>query len=466
MEMAEKKMVMPCSLETEKVALGSMFLDPGAAVQGCGLLKEEDFFSPTNRIIFAAIEATVQDSGVGDISLVWRRLEQEKKTEQVHFSYISEVAMSVGTSINLPRYAEELRQLSYYRRCIDNGRRMMEAAQNQDENGISESLGNLREDGVGGDEPKTAAEVMAEYLQDLSEQRKNGKLFSGLQTGFINLDLLTGGLRADDLYIIAGRPAMGKTALALDISRGCAKSLFTEGKTVVFFSLEMNKRDIVARLYCGETGADNVMFSIRENDDTRWAEFLRTFEKNGDFFEHMAKNIIVDDSNYITPENMRAKCHAIRIGGKEVGLIVVDYLQLMSTGRGDNRTQELSHISRSLKLLAKDFHCPVIALSQLSRQVESRADKRPMLSDLRESGSIEQDADAVMFVYREDYYFPDIDPEKKGIAEIIMGKNRKGPVDTFKLAWLPKATTFRNLANDTKNWKPVNQKSPWEEGQK
>ncbi len=163
---------------------------------------------------------------------------------------------------------------------------------------------------------------------------------------------------------------------------------------------------------------------------------------------------------------MRAKCHAIRIGGKEVGLIVVDYLQLMSTGRGDNRTQELSHISRSLKLLAKDFHCPVIALSQLSRQVESRADKRPMLSDLRESGSIEQDADAVMFVYREDYYFPDIDPEKKGIAEIIMGKNRKGPVDTFKLAWLPKATTFRNLANDTKNWKPVNQKSPWEEGQK
>ncbi|WP_312070393.1 replicative DNA helicase [Anaerotignum propionicum] len=462
--MAEKKLVKPYSLETEKAALGSMFLDPGAAVQGCGLLKEEDFYSPTNKILFVAMAATVQDSGVADLSLVWRRLEQERKTEQVHFSYLSEVAMSVGTSINLPRYAEELRQLSYYRRCIDNGRKMMEAAYKQDENGISESLSNLREDGVGTDEPKTAAKVMAEYLQDLSEQRKSGKIFSGLQTGFVDLDLLTGGLRADDLYIIAGRPAMGKTALALDISRGCAKSLFDEGKSVVFFSLEMNERDIVARLYCGETGADNVMFSLRENDDAKWAEFLRTFEKNGDFFEHMAKNIVIDDSNYITPENMRAKCHGMRIKGKEIGLIVIDYLQLMSAGKGDNRVQELSHISRSLKLLAKDFHCPVVALSQLSRQVETRQDKRPMLSDLRESGSIEQDADAVMFVYRDEYYYPE--SEKKGVAEVIMGKQRKGPVGTVELAWLPHATTFRNLARNTGAWKTVKEKSPWEEGHK
>jgi len=372
--------------------------------------------------------------------------------------------MAVGTSVNLPRYAEELRQLSYFRRCIENGRKMMESAYKQDENGISESLRNLREDGVGADAPRTAAEVMAEYLQDLSEQRKSGKLFSGLQTGFVDLDLLTGGLRSDDLYIIAGRPAMGKTALALDIARGCAKSLFAEGKTVVFFSLEMNERDIVARLYCGETGADNVMFSLRENDDAKWGEFLRKFERNGDFFEQMAQNIIVDDSNYITPENMRAKCHGIRIGGKEIGLIVIDYLQLMSAGKGDNRVQELSHISRSLKLMAKDFHCPVVALSQLSRQVETRQDKRPMLSDLRESGSIEQDADAVMFVYRDEYYYPD--SEKKGIAELIMGKQRKGPVGTVELAWLPHATTFRNLARNTGAWKSVDEKSPWEEGRK
>lgn len=462
--MAERKITMPFSLETEKVALGSMFLDPAAAVQGCGLLKVEDFYSPTNKILFAAMAAEVQAGGIADISLVWRRLEQERTAEQVSFPYISEVAMAVGTSVNLPRYAEELRQLSYFRRCIENGRKMMESAYKQDENGISESLGNLREDGVGADTPRTAAEVMAEYLQDLSEQRKSGKLFSGLQTGFVDLDLLTGGLRSDDLYIIAGRPAMGKTALALDIARGCAKSLFAEGKTVVFFSLEMNERDIVARLYCGETGADNVMFSLRENDDAKWAEFLRKFERNGDFFEQMAQNIIVDDSNYITPENMRAKCHGIRIGGKEIGLIVIDYLQLMSAGKGDNRVQELSHISRSLKLMAKDFHCPVVALSQLSRQVETRQDKRPMLSDLRESGSIEQDADAVMFVYRDEYYYPD--SEKKGIAELIMGKQRKGPVGTVELAWLPHATTFRNLARNTGAWKPVNEKSPWEEGAK
>lgn len=456
----EKKLVKPYSLETEKAALGSMLLDKGAAVQGCGLLQEDDFYPPTNKILFTAMAAVVQESGVADISLIWRKLEQDGTTEQVPFSHLSEVAMAVGTSINLPRYAEELRQLSYYRRCIDNGRKMLEAAYKQDENGISEFLGNLREDGIGTDEPKTAAKVMADYLQELSEQRKSGKVFSGLQTGFVDLDLLTGGLRADDLYIIAGRPAMGKTALALDIARGCAKSLSLEGKIVVFFSLEMNECDIVGRLYCGETGADNVMFSLRENDDAKWAEFLRTFEKSGDFFECMAKNIIIDDSNYITPENMRARCHSIRIKGKEIGLIVIDYLQLMSAGRGDNRTQELSHISRSLKLLAKDFHCPVVALSQLSRQVEARVDKRPMLSDLRESGSIEQDADAVMFVYRDDYYYPD--SEKKGIAEIIIGKQRKGPVGTVELAWLPQATTFRNLAQNGDKWKKVNQKSPWE----
>ena len=456
----EKTLVKPYSLETEKAALGSMLLDKGAAVQGCGLLQEEDFYSPTNKILFQAMAAVVQESGVADISLIWRKLEQDGTAEQVPFSHLSEVAMAVGTSINLPRYAEELRQLSYYRRCIDNGRKMLEAAYKQDENGISEFLGNLREDGIGTDEPKTAAKVMADYLQELSEQRKSGKVFSGLQTGFVDLDLLTGGLRADDLYIIAGRPAMGKTALALDIARGCAKSLSLEGKIVVFFSLEMNECDIVGRLYCGETGADNVMFSLRENDDAKWTEFLRTFEKSGDFFERMAKNIIIDDSNYITPENMRARCHSIRIKGKEIGLIVIDYLQLMSAGRGDNRTQELSHISRSLKLLAKDFHCPVVALSQLSRQVEARVDKRPMLSDLRESGSIEQDADAVMFVYRDDYYYPD--SEKKGIAEIIIGKQRKGPVGTVELAWLPQATTFRNLAHNGNKWKKVIQKSPWE----
>ncbi len=462
--MDEKKLIMPCSLETEKVALGSMFLDPGAAVRGCGLLKEEDFFSPTNRIIFAAIEATVQDSGVADIFLVWRRLEQEKKTEQVHFSYISEVAMSVGTSINLPRYAEELRQLSYYRRCIDNGRRMMEAAQNQDENGISESLGNLREDGVGGDEPKTAAEGIRNLIQRLSEQRKNGKLYSGVQTGFIDLDLMLGGLRENDLYIIAGRPAMGKTALGLDIARGCAKILSTEGKVVAFFSLEMSEDDINGRLLCGELGLDNVALSIQGNDDSRWSRFLQSVEKSGDFVETTTKNIVVDDSSYITPENLRAKCHSIRIGGKEIGLIMIDYLQLMGAGKGENRTQELSHISRSLKLFAKEFHCPVVALSQLSRQVETRADKRPMLSDLRESGSIEQDADAVMFVYRDEYYYPDT--EKKGIAEIIIGKQRKGPVGSVELAWLPHATTFRNLARNTGAWKSVKEKSPWEEGQK
>lgn len=207
--MAEKKLTKPYSLETEKAALGSMFLDQEAAIQGCGLLKEEDFYSPTNKILFMATAATVGEHGIADLSLIWRKLEQKGKAEQVPFSQLSEIAMAVGTSINLPRYAEELRQLSYYRRCIDNGRKMMEAAYKQDEDGISESLGNLREDGVGGNEPKTAAEGIRSLIQRLSQQRKNGKLYSGVQTGFIDLDLMLGGLRENDLYIIAGRPCHG-----------------------------------------------------------------------------------------------------------------------------------------------------------------------------------------------------------------------------------------------------------------
>ncbi len=233
--MAEKKLVKPYSLETEKVALGSMFLDKGAAVQGCGLLTEEDFYSPTNRILFAAMAATVREHGVADLSLVWRRLEQAGQVDQVHFSYLSEVSMAVGTSINLPRYAEELQLLSYYRRCIDNGRKLMEAAYKQEDDGISEALGSLREDGVGTDEPKTAAEGIRNLIQKLSDQQKNGKLYSGLKTGFIELDLALGGLRKNDLYIIAGRPSMGKSSLALDIARGCAKNLVAEGKVVVVF---------------------------------------------------------------------------------------------------------------------------------------------------------------------------------------------------------------------------------------
>ncbi len=227
----------------------------------------------------------------------------------------------------------------------------------------------------------------------------------------------------------------------------------------------MSEDDVYGRLLVGELGLDNTVLSLQEEDDFNWSSFLRTVEKAGTFVEHITEHILVDDDTYLTPERLRAKCHGVRIKGKEIGLIVVDYLQLMSAGRGENRTQELSHISRSLKLLAKDFHCPVVALSQLSRQAENRADKRPMLSDLRESGSIEQDADAVLFIYREDYYFPeDIDPSKKGVAEIIVSKNRKGPVCTAELLWLPHATTFRNLARNNGKWKTVNKKSPWEEG--
>ncbi len=460
-EMDEKKLVKPYSHETEKAALGSMFMDNIAAVQGCGTLVDEDFYYPQNKLLFHALCSVIHDGGVSDISLVWRQLEKDGSSQQTSISYLSEVAMTVGTSVNLQRYTEELKQLSYYRRCIDSGRKLVEAAYKQDDNGISQYLEMLRKDDIGIDAPMNAADILIEYIEELDRKRKSGQLFNGLQTGFIDFDLTTGGLREDDLYIIAGRPAMGKTAFGLDIARGCRKTLIQEGKAIVIFSLEMGRRDIAARIYCGETSADNVVFSQRENDDEKWAEFLRQLERNGDFMEHVLRGIHVEDQPFVTPENMRAKCHAVRSMGKEIGLIMIDYIQLMHGGKGENRTQDLSYITRSLKLLAKEFHCPVVALSQINRAVEQRPEKRPVLSDLRESGSIEQDADVVMFVYRDEYYYSDT-PDKN-CAEIIFAKNRKGPVGTVKLAWIPTATTFRNLLKqDTEGWQKTNKKTPWE----
>lgn len=311
----------------------------------------------------------------------------------------------------------------------------------------------LKGDNVKGDVPQNAAEIMAGYVRELDENRKNGNKLNGLSSGFVDVDMYLGGLCKGDLLILAARPSMGKTALAGDFLRNVARKL-PENAVCVFFSLEMDKKRIVSRLYCGDTGTNNVVFSIHGGNNAEWADFLENLSKEGSRFEKMAEKIIIDGRPGLAVMEMRKVLHGLKSRGKEVAFVVIDYIQLIAA-RGENRNQELSKVSAGLKNIAREFNCPVMALSQLSRLCEMRADHRPMLSDLRESGAIEQDADVVMFLYRDEYYFPDT--ERKNQAELILAKNRNGPTGTVDLVWRKECTSFRSFSK----WNETKEKGPW-----
>ena len=313
------------------------------------------------------------------------------------------------------------------------------------------------EDVMKTEELETIPDVFGTALAELAEKRKKGGLFSGLPTGFTDLDFYLGGLQDATLVVLAARPKKKKTALALDILRNATKKLKSQDKISVFFSLEMNKKQIAFRIFSAESRIENSNFSIRPGDDEKWGKALERIKEDAETFERNTGAFYIDDTSAISLEQMYAKCHNLRgTTGKELGLVVVDYLQLMGGGKGASREQDVSAISRGLKKLSKDFNCPVLALSQLSRVCEQRPDHRPVLSDLRESGAIEQDADVVTFLYRDEYYFPDT--EKKNKAELIIAKHRQGPTGVVDLAFIGEYTTFRNLEKWTPKKKEVDNK--------
>ena len=441
------------SAVTEQALLCCMLMDVETARNAAGMLLEDDFYLSQNRDVFRAIAALVEKNMVPDLPMISAELNRQGTAERVGMDTLSQIATAEGTTINANKYIADLQEMGWMRRCGAKGQALTEAANKGNAEAIYSLLDELKGDNVKGDVPQNAAEIMAGYVRELDENRKNGNKLNGLSSGFVDVDMYLGGLCKGDLLILAARPSMGKTALAGDFLRNVARKL-PENAVCVFFSLEMDKNRIVSRLYCGDTGANNVVFSIHGGNNAEWADFLENLSKEGSRFEKMAEKIIIDGRPGLAVTEMRKVLHGLKSRGKEVAFVVIDYIQLIAA-RGENRNQELSKVSAGLKNIAREFNCPVMALSQLSRLCEMRADHRPMLSDLRESGAIEQDADVVMFLYRDEYYFPDT--ERKNQAELILAKNRNGPTGTVDLVWRKECTSFRSFSK----WNETKEKGPW-----
>ena len=435
------------SEETERAALGCMLLDRSAAALGKTMLLAEDFYVPMYRVIFEAMQGVEEIDAV----TVMNELARRGEAERIGIDRIAGIALGVSTSVYLRSYIDDLKRLAYLRRVVRTAQELAQAAYRQDIGGIDRSMAAMRGDGWGSAEIVTLADATEKHIREIAALRESGKKIVGLPTGFTDLDLMLGGLRNGDFCILAARPSMGKSALALDIAKHAQKSLTEQADRVVFFSLEMPDKSLGNRGYTSEFLIDNDRFAVGAND-AAWQETLRGVEENRADYESGAGRMIIRDE---TGEKMSACLHGLQGQGIRPRLIVVDYLQLI-VSKGQDRVREVGAISRGLKQMARDWDCPVLALSQLSRGPETRADHRPILSDLRDSGDIEQDADVILFLYRDEYYYPDT--EKKNTAELNIAKQRNGPTGTIALTWMPRSTTFRSAAGfrETKEKPPEN----------
>ena len=431
----------PHDLEAEQAIIGSMLTDKDAVISSIEVLKEEDFYREDNRTIYSAILNLYNRAEPIDIITVKAELESMGKFEQVGgLEYLAELPEKVPTTANAIKYIKIVEEKSTLRRLIKTANEIIELGYSPTEEvddimeNAEKKIFNIMQDK--NQKGYTAMkDILVENFTKLEELYNRKQHITGVPTGFTELDYRTAGLHESELILIAARPAMGKSAFALNIAANAAIKANTP---VAIFSLEMSKEQMVNRILCSEAMVDSNKVrtgKLEEDDWTKLAEAIGPLSE---------AEIYIDDTPGISVMEIRAKCRKLKLE-KNIGLVVIDYLQLVqgSNKRNGSREQEISEISRSLKILAKEIGVPVIALSQLSRAVEQRPDHRPMLSDLRESGAIEQDADIVMFLYRDDYYNPD--SEKKDIAEVIIAKHRGGSTGTVELLWLGSYTKFVNL---------------------
>ena len=430
----------PHSLEAEQSVLGSMLIDSRCVNDVIGMLRPGDFYLSTNRDIFEAIYEMFSYSQVIDpVTVVDKMQERGTFDEQNTTKYIAQMMQITPTAANVKQYARIVHDKALLRSLLDcatdieemvyegtgTAQELLEAAEKR--------IFDLRR-GNTGDSLEHVGTILLKVYDRLAELAQSGSDISGISTGLRDLDKFISGLNKSDLMLLAARPGMGKTSLALNIALNVAKKY--PKRTVAFFSLEMSKQQLVTRLISNESFVDNKKLTTGKLSDEDWS-------KVGIATSALAQtDLRVDDNPSVTVAEISAKLRRI----DDLALVIIDYLQLMtgsgnkSGNGGENRQQVVSDISRSLKIMAKDLNVPVLCLSQLSRANESRQDKRPMLSDLRESGAIEQDADEVMFIYRDDYY--NKDTEKQNVAECIIAKNRHGDTGTVELQWLPQFTTF------------------------
>ena len=434
------KRILPHSVEAEQAVIGSMIMDREAIVVASEIVLGDDFYNKQYGILFETM-VELNDKGypVDLVTLQDKLKEKDVPPEVSSLEFVRDLLGMVTTSANIKYYANIVAEKSTLRKLI----RLNEEIANTCYVG-KESLENILED----TEKKVFQLVQKRNTEDFTPirqvvmnardrieaaSRQKGTV-TGIATGFLDLDYRTAGLQPSDLVLIAARPSMGKTAFVLNIAQHIA---FKLDLTVAIFSLEMSKEQLVNRLFSLQSSVDAQNLRTGQLNDEEWEKLIESAGVIG------RSNLFIDDTPGISIAELRTKCRKLKLE-HNLSIIIIDYLQLMSgSGRSDSRQQEISDISRALKGLARELHVPVVALSQLSRAVEQRPDHRPMMSDLRESGAIEQDADVVMFIYRDDYY--NHDTEKKDIAEIIIGKQRNGPIGTVELAWLPRYTRFANL---------------------
>ena len=443
MEEALIKRTMPNSIEAEQSVIGAMMMDRAAIIAASETLLAEHFYHHQYAVLFdSMIELFNQNKPVDFITLQNKLKEKDLPPEITSLEYINDLVAAVPTSANIRYYANIVKEKAMLRKLI----KVTETVQNECYAGNEELetiFANteknvfqlLQSQDTGEFVP--IKQIVINALDRIEKASRIQGNVTGIATGFIDLDYRMSGLQPSDLILIAARPSMGKTAFVLNIAQYTA---FHSDLATAIFSLEMSKEQLVNRLFSLESRVDAQMLRNGNLSDTDWEKLIEGAGTIG------RSKLIIDDTPGISIGELRSKCRKYKLE-YNIQLVIIDYLQLMSgNGRTDSRQQEISEISRALKALARELHVPVIALSQLSRAVEQRPDHRPMLSDLRESGAIEQDADVVMFIYRDDYYNKDTD--KKNIAEVIIAKQRNGPIGTVNLVWLPQYTKFANMQRD------------------
>lgn len=437
----------PHSQEAESSVLGGLLLDNNSWDKVADLLVEADFYRYEHRLVFASISSLVNLNRPADVITVFEQMQSQGKAEEVGgLAYLNSLAQYVPSSANIRRYAEIVRERSILRKLVSVSDEIATSALNTNGRPVTNILDEAEQKifsiGEEGSRMRQGFQSMdklvLQLLDRVEEMSLNPNDITGVPTGFFDLDRMTSGMQAGDLIVLAARPSMGKTALAINIAEHVA---LKEDLPVAVFSMEMGASQLAIRIVGSIGRIDQGRLRTGKLVDDEWPRLNDAIEKL------KTVSLSIDETPGLTTSELRASARRLARSCGKLGLVVVDYLQLMSGssgGDGENRATELGEISRGLKMLAKELQCPVIALSQLNRGVEQRTDKRPMMSDLRESGAIEQDADVIMFIYRDDYY--NKDSKDPGVAEIIIAKQRNGPTGTVKLTFLKPITKFESYA--------------------
>jgi replicative DNA helicase len=435
--------LLPFSLEAEQAVLGAVLADAQCLMRVLDLIRNRDFFyKKSHQLIYEGFLRLSEKSDNIDLVTVSEHLKNKNELEEVGGrSYLAELTSAAPVSANAEYYAKIVKEKFTLRSMILAGNRIVELGHHTDED--TEILVDKAEQIIFELAQNKAREslvhienVLTTSWEQLEERAANKNSLTGLNTGFYDLNSFTSGLQKSDLIILAARPSMGKTALALNIAENVA---LINRAPVAIFSLEMGKEQLVQRLLCSRAEIDSSRVRTGQLRDDDWAKLGSAMGELGE------APIFIDDSAGVTVMELRGKCRRLKAQHGDLGLVIIDYLQLIEgRSNNDNRVNQMGEISRGLKLLARELNVPIIALSQLSRAVESRQDKRPMLSDLRDSGAIEQDADIVLMIYRDEYYNPET--EKAGIADLIIAKQRSGPVGSLELVFQSNITKFKNPA--------------------